>query len=360
MQNVIAETLPAAIVASRDKAPEAPWTAPLGTARLFALLLLTVGTYSLFFMYKTARDLRAHTDERLTPWLYPPSVLIGLANAIAGARLASVTATLATPEQRMAAAAPGLIGALIFVAHLALTILGTVTVQSLWVLGLVLFTVPWLLLERQLNVVKLSRRNAQYRTRPYRFTKLQWAAVALGGLFWVLILMTLWQDVVRWRGTALAAGVAHADSQQRFSVTPPRDGWLIVAPGAVAEDAALELLGPGPLDWAVAHVTEQAGWELDALVDNRYAEISALDEDVQFAEKRELLPGTHTVVSRATYRGTDAFDGAYVYHVAAYVTTQRAVELIVYSAGPERARSGAEELARSLKPLPAKESALAQ
>ena len=358
MQDVIAETPPAAVSRYGGCAPDAPWTAPLGTARLFTLLFLTLGAYSLFFMYKTARDLRDHADAGMTPWLYPLSVLIGLANAIAGARLAGAAQTLTTPQQRMASADPWLVGILIFIAHLALTVLGAVTIQSLWVLGLLLFTVPWLLLERQLTVVKAAWANAQYRTRPRRFTKWQWGAVALGCALWALISIALWQDVVRWRGTAIPAGVAHVDPQQRFSVTPSRNGWLIVAPGSVTEDAELELLGPGPVDWAVVHVTEQAGWELDAVVDNRYAAISELDEAVRFAEKRELVPGTHTVVSQATYRGTDPFDGSYVYHVASYVTEQRAVELIVYSAGALRASSGAEELARSLKPLSPKEAAV--
>ena len=360
MQGVIVETSPGAVVSLRGKVPEAAWSAPLGTGRLFALLFLTSGAYSLFYMYKVARDLRDHADDKVTPWLYPLSILIGLANAIAGGRLANLAAGLATPQQRKASCTGAIVGALIFVAHVTLTIVDRVTMQSLFVPGLLLFTVPWLLIEHQLNAVKVGLPNASYRGRAYRFSKLQWSALALGIGLWALILIGLWQDVVRWRGTELAAGVAYVDPQDRFSITPSRDGWLIVAPGAVVDDAELELLGPGPSDWAVAHVTEQAGWELDTVVDNRYTEISTMDENVQFTEKRELVPGTNTVLSYTTYRGNDAIDGSFVFNVAAFVTEHRAVELIVYSAGVRRSLSGGDELARSLKPSTTKESALAE
>jgi hypothetical protein len=97
-------------------------------------------------------------------------------------------------------------------------------------------------------------------------------------------------------------------------------------------------------------VTEQAGWDLDTVVDNRFAEISTIDENIEFSEQRELAPGTNTALSFTTYRGRDAIEGSFVFHVAAFVTDERAVELIVYSAGPQRSASGAEDLARSLMP----------
>ena len=108
-------------------------------------------------------------------------------------------------------------------------------------------------------------------------------------------------------------------------------------------------------------MTEQAGLGLDPVVDNRYTEISTIDENVQFTEKRELVPGTNTVLSYASYRGNDAIDGTFVFNVASFVTEHRAVELdSFYSAGVRRALSGGDELARSLKPLTTKESALAR
>lgn len=350
MEGVAADTAQAAKVHSPGKAPEAPWTAPLGTGRLFLLLFLTCGAYSLFYLYKTARDLRNHADRELTPWLYPLSTLIGLANAIAGARLAGVAERHASYAQRRPSATPALIGILIFVAHGVLTVGGNLTVQSVWVLGVLLFAVPWLLLERQLDVIKGSLPDAGFRTQPYRFTKLQWATVALGGVVWVLIAFTLWDDVVRWRGTALAPAVAYHDPQGRFSLTPERSGWLVVPQGTVTEDAALDLYGPGVTDWAVVHVIEQAGGDLDAMVELRYGEIRTVDENVRVTEKRELVPGTTTVLSHASYRGTEPIDGAFVYHVAAFVNEHRSVELITYSAGVDRASSGTEALARSLRP----------
>jgi hypothetical protein len=164
--------------------------------------------------------------------------------------------------------------------------------------------------------------------------------------------------VARWSGTELAAGVAYEDPQGRFSMVPGRDGWVIVSPGTVVEDAALELVGPGSLDWAVMHVTDQAGWELDEVVDNRYAEVSALDEDVEFSELRELVPDTNIAISYTRYSGRDVFDGPFFFYATAFVTDERVVELIVYSAGVQRVLSGAEQLARSLKPPSPKENAV--
>jgi len=357
MQDVIADGSHAAIVASQGRAPESAWTAPLGTGRLLALLVLTCGGYVLFYLYKTARDLRDHVDRGVTPWAYPLSILIGLANAIAGARLAGVAQRAAGRDQLRESASPGIVGFLIFVAHVVLTVVGTLTVQSFWVVGVFLFALPWLLLERQLDVIKAAWPNVQYRTKPHRFTKLQWVALVLGGVLWALIIVGLWDDVVRLRGTALAAGVAYEDPQGRFSLTPSRSGWLIVAPGSVVEDADLELYGPSAENWAVVHVVEQAGRDLDTVVDVRYGEISAVDENVRFTEKRELLPGTNTVVSRSSYRGIDPFSGPFLFSVAAFVTKQGSVELIAYEGGRQRSASGGEELARSLKPATAPESA---
>jgi hypothetical protein len=350
MEGVTADTAQAANVHSPGKAPDAPWTAPLGTGRLFLLLFLTCGVYSLFYLYKTARDLRNHADRELTPWLYPLSTLIGLANAIAGARLAGVAERHASYTQRRGSAAPVLIGILIFVAHAVLTVGGNLTVQSVSVLGVLLFAVPWLLLERQLDVIKSSLPDTRFRTKPHRFTKLQWVTVGLGGVVWILIAITLWDDVVRWRGTALAPTVVYHDPQGRFSLMPERSGWLVVPPGTVTEEAALDLYGPGVTDWAVVHVVEQTGRDLDAMVELRYGEIRTVDENVRYAEKRELVPGTTTVLSHASYRGTDPIDGAFVFHVAAFANEHRSVEFISYSAGTDRAGSGTEALARSLRP----------
>lgn len=359
MQGVITETAPEPSLYSRGKAPEAAWTAPLGTSRLFALLFLTCGVYSLFYMYKVARDLRDHADAGVTPWLYPPSILIGLANAIAGGRLASMSFALATPETRRPSCSGGNVGGLIFVSHVVVTMSGTVIGEWWWIAGLMLFALPWLLLERQLTAIKLGLTRASYRTTANRFTNLQWAAAALGALLWALILWGLSQEVARWRGTELVAGVPYEDPQDRFSVAASRGGWVIVAPGTIIEDAELELLGPEAAEWAVVYVTEQAGWDLDRLVENRYAEIGAVDEEVEFSEKRELAPGTNIALSFATYSGNDAIDGSFVYYVAAFVTAERAVEIIVYTAGLQRSASGAEQLARSLAPSSPKESAVA-
>jgi hypothetical protein len=358
MEGVIAETAPATTVASRGRAPEAPWTAPLGTGRLAALLFLTCGVYSLFYMYKVARDLRDHADARVTPWLYPLSIFIGLASAIASGRLASLASSMASPATRRPSCSGGLVGGLVFVAHVVVTISGSVISEIWWIAGLLLFTLPWLLVESQLTAIKLGTPNVSYRARPHRFTKLQWVAAALGTLLWGLILYGLLPELARWRGTELEAAVPYEEPLGRFSVVPPQRGWVLVAPGTVVDDAELELLGPGISQWAVAHVTEQAGWDLDTVVQNRYAEIRTIDEDVRLSEKRELEPGTSMAVSLTTYRGRDAIDGPFVFHVAAFVTEQRAVELIVYSAGTASASNAAEQLARSLTPANRKETAV--
>ena len=155
-----------------------------GTGRLFALLFLTSGAYSLFYIYKVARDLRDHADSKITPCLYPLSIL----SVSRMPSRADVSQTWLQgwrrPGQRKASCSGGIVGGLIFVAHAVLTIVDHVTMQSLFVPGLLLFTVPWLLIEHQLNAIKLGLPNAIYQGRAHRFTKLQWSALALGiGLF---------------------------------------------------------------------------------------------------------------------------------------------------------------------------------
>lgn len=340
-----------AVAAATDKRD---WYPPLPLWKLFLLLVLTFGLYSAFYVYRTARELRDHSNPLLTPALYPFSLLFAPVAGVAAARLATAAGQAAGADQKIAAASPALVGLGVFVGHVGLALSNLSTLTSVSIIAVAVYALPWLLLQHQINRIKRVRLVAspdaiRFRTRPERYTKWQWVGLGCGVLMFVLVGFALRDDYIRLTGEALPVREAWVDPLGRFMFEVPRDGWKIVSSGYYSDDAEIELAGPGAGDWALVFVHEQTGWTIDDLVEFRYDQL--VDSESEYRETRRLIEGTGVAVSHADYSGFELLDGITDYAVTSFVTETRAVEMIVRTAGAGRGLARGRELATSLSPV---------
>jgi hypothetical protein len=325
------------------------WYPPLPLWKLFLLLILTLGFYSLFFLYRAAKDLRDHGNPKITPWLYPFSTLIWIATAFAAHKLATAAEDRVGFERSSSWGSPALITLLASAGQIAMAASG-ISNLTLWYLAAVfLYSTPWLLLQRQLNLIKQDQPPDAFVTPPWRYTRLQWAALGVGALVCVVIGFAVRQDLVRLSGEKLVAGETYADPRDRFEFVIPAAGWTIVGPGYLGEDSDLELLGPGDSDWAIVFVHDQTGWRIDDLVEFRF---SLLNEELPgYREVRRFIDGTEIAASYAGYYGMSPIDGRSEYSVTSFVTDNTAVEFIVYTAGSSNRIERGRRLAESIRPV---------
>ncbi|MDX1562797.1 MAG: DUF4234 domain-containing protein [Gammaproteobacteria bacterium] len=335
--------------AAAEAEVQVPWYPPLPIWKLLLLLVLTLGIYSAFFLYRLARELRDHEDPYLTPPLYPFSLLLAPAAGIATGVLARKLKDSTPPEQRARGFNPVSIGLLVFLGLTALGVSEWVPSVFFYFAAIALFVTPWLLLQHQLNLRKAHLADTAFKTRPNRYTKLQLTALAAGSVVVVLIGFALYEGVLRMTGEELPVDTAYVDPAGRFSVQAPRDGWTLVEPGYIGDDSDMDLLGPGSSDWAVVYVHQQAGWTIDDLVESRFQILG--DAFDQYYEERRLLPDSEIAISHAIYSGRTAIDGQTEYAVSTFATRDLAVEIIVFTAGRTMNLSRGAELAQSIRPV---------
>jgi hypothetical protein len=153
---------------------------------------------------------------------------------------------------------------------------------------------------------------------------------------------------------SFAATLASADgrgARRLFSFKPPR-GWLAVAPGTFGDaDAELELARLDKTAWLVAYVWPGSHETLDGAVARRRAVIGAESDLTGLVESRGFLAESDRPISWAFY-GLGRFPQNAAMWVGTVLAENATIELLVYSALPERDQALVPPLFDTLRLVP--------
>lgn len=300
--------------------------------RVALLLLATCSLYACVWAFRAARDMRDGAGFAYRPWLWMLSPPIGLVSAVSGAIFASDLRRWRerTGARASRAAGPVAVFAALLGMHL-LVELAASDITPLWtVFALPFWAFPYLLLHRQLNLVKAGLPDTAFRSSSLRYTRPQLAALAVGALVTVplagYVALDTWQ---RAGSDALAAGTTLEDAAGRFTVSVRGEEWRRIDPGYLNEDSEMEFLGPGEESWALVHVHE--GSSLSDTVEFRREAISESYRKSDCSEKRALVEGRMQVVATLECDNRGA-RGEFAFYAARFVArNDDTVELLAYA-----------------------------
>ena len=292
------------------------WYPPMAVWRLFLLIFLTFTVYTLFWSGRLAKDLRAHVDPRIKPWKSVVGLIIPIVGFGIVYRQTRHIRDLNAAVGQSSKFGPELVMFVFIVVYfaslasnLAADDLGETLSSVLSLVVVATYSVPWLLMQHDLNRYKAKLAGVQWTSHPNRYNGLQRVTVALGSLFMVAVIagVTIEFDgfIDRQQGQALARGAHVAGSSGAYQLLIPEDGWAKLKPGRLSEDADLELMGTSSTTYVIGYVGEALNVSMDDFVANRRALIREDWPEVKVTEERRLLPGTIVPVSFARYESTD-------------------------------------------------------
>lgn len=321
------------------------WFPPLKQWQLYVLLVATCNLYAFFWIYCIARDIRDHGDPRVKPLGYSIALLIGIVAIFAAARLTWRVLALRGGERRRYQNLPPLVGLLLFVAYCLAIIAELGEVPLLYVCSVLLFPVPWLLVQARMNDVTSTIPARDFRAAAYRFSWRQMAAMGFGLVLWVGLLFAWHTDAGYRDGQALAADQALQGGDARYAITVPSADWVRIEPSALGDGGGdLALLGPRD-SWAIVYVHD--GMQMEDVIRFRAASIRHR-RDVNFSETRTIAGADQQPFSYVSYETQDPF-GKRWNRVTTAQAGDSVVELVVSSRTP--GDDGARSLADSLTPL---------
>ncbi len=366
---------PETVAATRGPVPEPPaesqgppWHPPLPVWLFLLLHVLTFGAYTVFWVGHMAGDLRRHADARTRPWLYVLGFLSLLFQPVVAARFARHLAALNAGSGKKVGPPPWVVVALTLAA--IAIVLGPffLTFEDgrlfafedqafrdllLFAAVTALIALPWLLLQRQLNVFKAQLQGVVWTAPPHRVTVPQYFALSFGLLFWgvsglAFKIASFDFDPVP-TGVALEAGAEIRGDSGLYALSVAGSGWRRLPGGSIAEDSDLELAGPGSNTRVVVYVNSAEGERLDDFVDYRRRSIRDASDSLEVEEVRELLDGTQLPVSFARYRAESQLFGDFeTYWVATIRSDDKVIEVLGWTDSHGTGPAAIEGLVKSL------------
>jgi len=309
----------AGTASGRQAAPAAgpqgpPWTPPLPVSLFLLLHVLSLGAYTAFWIARVVGDIRRHLDPQARAWPYVLGYLAGLPQPFVVFKLG-----------RHAAALNARLGRKVEPPIWLMVVLGVLNIPLYVIAGRLefedqalrdfgLFTMvtaavglPWLLLQRQFNVMKAGLEEVAWTAPPHRVTVPQYFVLSFGLLFWGLTTFGAVVESHDFDLNPLPAGVALEPATEIrgdsgfYTLSAPGPGWRRLPKGSIAEDADLELAGPGADPQLVVYVNSAGEQSMDDIVDSRRRMIRESSTSLQIEEVRHLLGEAMVPVSFARY-----------------------------------------------------------
>lgn len=337
--------------------------------RFWLLMVLTIGFYRLFWVVSVARELRKRQDPTIRGWHYVLGLLIGVASPFVAAALTGHIDRNGRARGWEFGPPKWLIVALAVVALVAefgvarfdeAALSGEISpwLSPLVMLGAyaVFVPLPWALIQHRLNRLKTAFSYPERPTGRYRFSLWQFAVIAIGIVFWPLVVIGSLPDAtldavfaVRPDGEKVRPHTPITGVAGGYRLTVGADYWVRAEPGALEADADLELLGETFGTWVVVYVME-GEWTLDRIVDFRRNDIRGAVRSLSSNEWRTLLADSAIPVSHARYSGTLLSEGMpATWWVSTVVTDAGAVEVLGSTMDGRAAEHEIESVARSLR-----------
>lgn len=334
-------------------APSPPWHPPIALWQLYLLFVSTIGIYQFFWLRRFATDMRRHVDPDIRPWLYVVALFVPMAPPFLAWRLTGLLTRLdETPARHIGpprwvivatAALTGLVGTGMMFADAE----GGLLVIIALLLSIAVLPLPWLLLQRQLNHYKQSLAGADWTSRPYRFTKLQYGALACGVMLSALTAIGLYVEFERHRGERLEQDARIGGASGLYTLTVPDYGWVRVPPGTIEQRTDLELYGPTVDTWAVVRHESRDDRNMDLVVNDRRL---LIDDDLFSPSSNEvrIMREDLMPISFVRYRGRDVIGITQTIWVATLLTDDVVIEVIAGTSEGPRIQGDLESLVKSL------------
>ena len=311
---------------------------PNGIA-LALLFWVTAGVWAMAFSHRVSRLLqRSHS-----PWPWTIGSVVPIANLFVIHNIAANAKHWAVEADRLGPNPRNYVLGMMLSNSFGYVLTKTSPVLSL--VGIVIQSIPWLVLNRAIwqSVKAYDVDLVRSPIRP------GYAIPLLAGMSYVaLVLFGLMPEVARLRGTAVASGSRVRGASMLYSLEAPSNGWVRVAPGTLMTGSKgdLELLGPEPNEQVSVYVYDDREQTLDGRVDVRRSMMKdEVGSGLQVREERFFLPEADMVMASAA-----RYAGGLPRQVAWVMTTSvghRYVEVVAL--GPSKTEDDVERVARSLR-----------
>lgn len=304
------------------------WYPPMKLWRLYLLMVATCNIYAVFWIYRIASDVRGHADSRVNPLAYSISLLLGVVAVFSGARLTWRVLSLRGGERTKHQNLPPLVSLLVFTTYF-LALLGHLgELPSLYVVSLLVFPLPWLLVQSRMNAVTRTLPATDFRKPDHRMSTRQIAILGGALLFWAGLLSAV-QMVA---GESAGASQLVAGGGGRYTIRAPSYEWTRVAAGTIGDPRSdVELLGPSIDSWAIVYIHKSVA--LDDVVAFRARQLNKYN-DVSYRETRALQPGSDVEISYVAYEANDPFGPTWNW-VTTAASRDSVIELIVSTRDPD-------------------------
>jgi hypothetical protein len=272
------------------------WRPPVALWHLFVLILLTGGLYIFFWSFRVAAEIQKHQNRQVRPWLYPIGLMIPFVGLFVVHRQATQITSLNTSMGQQVFPSPQGVVGLLIISIIAGAIFHWSVNLDYWyldladpVVGLLLVSPCWLIMQHQLNVYKQALTDVHWTHRPFRFTKLQYLSLVPGLIVVALSAYLGLIEIKRANGERLEAGERITGASDAYALVIPSKGWVKVPTGTFGSETDLELYGPTASTRVVAYFSCRNDLSLDQAVEFRRSELLAYDPNIVISEKRNLL-----------------------------------------------------------------------
>lgn len=301
------------------------WYPPMKLWQLYLLMVATCNLYAVFWIYRIASDVRDHADSRVNPLAYSLSLLLGIVAVFSGARLTWRVLSLRGGERTRHQNLPPCVSLLVFVAYFLALLGHLVELPVLYAVSLLVFPLPWLLVQNRMNPVTSTMPPTDFR-KQHRMSSRHVALLGVGLSAWAGLLSAMQMEVAQRASEQAMAGRLFAGSGGRYTVRAPSAEWNQVTPGTIGDPRSdLELLGPSLDTWAIVYV--HRGVALNELVAFRARQLNKY-ADVNYSEPREQQSGTRSEISYVDYEADDPFGPTWNWLTTA-VSRDAVVEVVV-------------------------------
>lgn len=297
---------------------------PVALWKTFFLFFVSCGLYAIILIYRNIKDLNALNQTRLKAWKYAIGICIPFFSYILAYDVTKNIAALGKQHNLTFKFSPAVIVSLMVLANLLFLL-----PKYLFLLTLFLSTIPWLIIDRQMDAIKLSYSQAQWRPEQ-GFRWKQHALVLTGLVLLVFITLQNKREYQVLMAKHLDAG-QYISGQSRIYQLQIRDAvWRQLPLGTLDTDTDLELAGTTPDQWILVRINPNQQHGLDTFVDQRKTRIMQQWTNINISERRNLNSGDTLIpISFAHYTGQE---GAMNINKSLYVTTvatpERVIEVI--------------------------------
>lgn len=308
--------------------PQSTLSTPLPTWLVCLLAFFSFTLYSVVLAYRIAKDLVKLGNNKMNPIGYATAVFFPAISVIVFYSLAKNIAETANKQNISFRVTP-------FWLCFFLILISAATYKLpgfLFPLSFLLISVPWLLLNQQMNALRLSYKEKQAVSQK-RFTKTEYGILLFGIPLMAAALYGNQNGYAYYMGEKLAPHQYVQGNTPIYRLQIESDNWRKVPLGTLDTDTDLELIAKSLDRWIVVRVSPNHQISLDSMVTSRREIVSSSWQDYRYSESRSLDSGAKlTPLSLAAYtHGDGLIDSSETIYVATVTTPTTVIETVGYS-----------------------------